>query len=456
MKRTCIFIIIICMLLLSACGTATVSYEAPELLEPVQAQPKTAVVQREDLLNATALTGNIALYTEPVAFVIDGTLDTLNVFPGQTVQKGDILAALDTESLQEQLDTLLEQKENTGYINALTNRNLQIDVDICQLKLDELVSAQEAATALQTEAITALQTALEQLQQSSTSAIAALEQQITALQGQLESPDLLPAEADALRAEITAAEEQIGQLTNQSSSTAESTAAQLKSLQAELDTLKAQQELERKLYELDLEDAQLTLKHAKQTQAQAAKQVNTQIEQLQEKISKATIAAPMDGVVTWISDAKKVTAEKAFIYIADPEQCFVRTEEFSDNKLKNAEQIYAVIGSEKYDLTYRPLSVDERIYMTLNDIAIYTLYDFDSGAQVPESMNALVFCVHSSRENVLSIPSNALHTDSLGSYVYRMEDGQKQQVYIKTGISTGLRVEVVSGLEEGDVVYVAD
>lgn len=455
MKRICALILLL-MMLLSACGPADVVPTAPELLEPVQAQPKTDTVRREDLLDATSMPGNIAVYTEPVAFIVDGTLESLNVIPGQSVKKGDVLATLNTETLQNQLDALLEQQENAGYINALTNQNLQVDVDICQLKLEELISAQEAALAVQTDALTALQTALEQLQHTNASAIAALEQQIAALQAQLEDPNTPLTDPEAIRAEITALQAQIEQFRLTDTETAAGAVTEMEALQAKIDTLKQQQSLQKQLYELDLQDAQLALKHAKQSQAQAAKQVTTKIELLRSQIEKSSITAPADGTVIWISESKKITAEKAFLYIADMDSRYIRTEEFSDYQLTNAKEIYAIIGNQQYKLTYRPQTVDERIFKSLNDIPIYSFYDFEEGAQIPESMNALVFCVHDYRENVLSIPLNALHRDSLGSYVYQLVDGQKQQVYIKTGMSTNLRVEVISGLEEGDVVYVTD
>lgn len=144
------------------------------------------------------------------------------------------------------------------------------------------------------------------------------------------------------------------------------------------------------------------------------------------------------------------------MYIADPGRHYLRTTELSDYQLTNAEQLYAIAGSQRYDLTYKPLTPDERIYQALNDIAIYSYYEFQPGTQVPESTNAIVFCVHGYRENALCVPATALYRDGRGTYVFKQENGQRKQTYIQVGISTDLRVEVLSGLEEGDVVYVAE
>ena len=452
MKRTAA-LILTCMLLLSACGTAAPDYDAPELLEPVQAQPKTAKVTREDILNATSTPGNVALYSEPVIFLTDGTLDVLPVAPGQAVKKGDVVATLVSTSLQEQLDTLLEQKESTEYLNALTLQNLQADIDICQLKLDKLDQTHQAALAEKELSLSLLRETLAQLLQAGNAAVAAMEQELAALRAQLTDP-----EKDAARLEndITALEDKIA-LQRQTDADAEASAtAQIQQLEGELEEIRQQQALERKLYELDLEDARLARKHTASTQSLAAKKQATQIRLLEEKLALTVVTAPMDGIVVWIQTGTKVTAEKPVLYIADPTQKHLRTEELSDYRLANAEQLYAVIGSQRYELTYAPLDTDERLYRSLNNIPIYSYYNFAPGAEIPDGQNAMVFCVHSYRENVLCVPASAVQRDFNGSYVYKQESGQRVKTYITAGVSTSLRVEVLSGLEEGDVVYVTE
>jgi len=450
-----IILLLILPLLLSACGTAPAEVSVPELLEPVQAQPLTATVRREDLLSASSFPGNVALYAEPVAFNVDGTLKEMLVYPGQQVKAGDVIATLNMDSLQKQLDTLLEQKESAEYTNALTNRNLEIDAEIIQLKIEKLDASHQAALAEDNATLLQLQTALEQLQLANAAAIEALTREVDILQGRLEDPATSQEDAAWLRLELDTLTSRIEQ-TRQDNAEAESSAtARIQELEGRIGEVLQKQTLERKLLELDLEDAQLALRYSRQSQALTSKKRTGQIKLLQDKLANATVTAPIDGTVTWISSGKKVTAQDAVVYITDTDRYYVRTQEFSDYKLVNATELYAIIGDERFDLTYVPLSVDERLYRSLNDIPIYSYYDFAPDAQVPVGMNALVFCVHGFRENVLCIPTSALGHDASGAYVYKMTDGQRVKTYIKTGLSTDLRVEVISGLEEGDVVYVS-
>ncbi|MBR3636191.1 MAG: hypothetical protein IKN47_08345, partial [Lachnospiraceae bacterium] len=58
-------------------------------------------------------------------------------------------------------------------------------------------------------------------------------------------------------------------------------------------------------------------------------------------------------------------------------------------------------------------------------------------------------------ENALQIPKGAVYSDTEGEYVYVLRDGKAQKVDVTVGIYTSEMIEVVSGLNEGDVVIVA-
>ena len=58
------------------------------------------------------------------------------------------------------------------------------------------------------------------------------------------------------------------------------------------------------------------------------------------------------------------------------------------------------------------------------------------------------------KENVLTIPANALYRDEKGRYVYKIVDKQRVRCNVTIGITNEIKVEILEGLQEGDVVYV--
>ena len=68
-------------------------------------------------------------------------------------------------------------------------------------------------------------------------------------------------------------------------------------------------------------------------------------------------------------------------------------------------------------------------------------------------MTAQVEVITSDKPQTLAIPISALKTNAGGSYVLLMQpDGSTKEQYIETGIYSDEYVEVVSGLNEGDVI----
>ena len=69
------------------------------------------------------------------------------------------------------------------------------------------------------------------------------------------------------------------------------------------------------------------------------------------------------------------------------------------------------------------------------------------------AMTARVDITTASRSEVLSVPLSTLKTDSNGSYVVLVQpDGTQENRYVETGIYDDEYVEILSGLEEGDMI----
>jgi macrolide-specific efflux system membrane fusion protein len=69
--------------------------------------------------------------------------------------------------------------------------------------------------------------------------------------------------------------------------------------------------------------------------------------------------------------------------------------------------------------------------------------------------SATVSIVVEERENVLTIPAMALHTEGDTTYVNKVVDGKAVRTDVKVGETFGGQTEITSGLAEGDQVQVA-
>jgi hypothetical protein len=69
--------------------------------------------------------------------------------------------------------------------------------------------------------------------------------------------------------------------------------------------------------------------------------------------------------------------------------------------------------------------------------------------------SATVSIVVEERENVLTVPAMALHTEGDTTYVNKMVNGKAVRTDVKVGATFGPQTEIVSGLEENDQVEVS-
>lgn len=145
MKKILCIVLILCVLVLPGCTKKTAA-EVPELMPPVGVSMDTAVVTRKDIDKKVVYTGVVEPQVQELYFEMDGILEVLKVNYGDAVKKGDVLAILDQEELEKQVEELEKQIAYKQKTNAYTNQQLQYDISICQAELNQL-KANEAADA---------------------------------------------------------------------------------------------------------------------------------------------------------------------------------------------------------------------------------------------------------------------------------------------------------------------
>lgn len=141
-QRTRLSVLLCCLfyaLFLTGCAAKSAEQPVTEqdmipadvLLDPVNVSLDTAVVTRENLFDVITLDASIEPITQEVSFAVRGQIDKIHVHLGDQVTKGQVLATLETEEMEESIQAMQEdliamQEKHAYDIQMLT---YQIEID---------------------------------------------------------------------------------------------------------------------------------------------------------------------------------------------------------------------------------------------------------------------------------------------------------------------------------------
>ena len=375
MKKYGLFLAAVLLIsLFAGCGKENLpAASVPELLEPVGVQIDTAVVQYDDMIEVIyksepdgsrgeVYESRVLPYVEAVSFEVSGTLDELLAIQGDEVKKGQVLATLDPERINEQVGSLRDQINNLNTVGGYDDRQKTADIKIAQIEL---------------------------------------------------------------------------KMMRESGATEEAC----------------------RVKELDIEILETQLKQAQEQRALEIRELERQISKISEGLGDIELTAPFDGRIVWTNNSmqtygsKHVSANDPIFYIADDTRLSIESDYMSGHVLNNLERVYALVNGQEYELTYVPYTNEEfaRMVRSGNLKTRFTFVGSTEDLQGGEM--AYIIPVKNSRENVLTIPANALFQAYGVSYVKKIVDGEQQRVDVTVGLITDSKVEILSGLQEGDVVY---
>ncbi|MBR4083850.1 MAG: hypothetical protein IKK33_06155 [Lachnospiraceae bacterium] len=176
--------------------------------------------------------------------------------------------------------------------------------------------------------------------------------------------------------------------------------------------------------------------------------------------NKSSLRANEDGVVVAkvMGDnygEMSVQAEQELVAVGNMEQKVLKCDYINDLKVAAADDMYALIDGIRYEIEYHPISREEYTEITESGSKVYTTFTILGDTEKVEVGDFAVICVFSDKkENVLSVPKEAIHKDGSENFVYLMQNGESVAQKIKTGMTDGVYTEVLSGLNEGDEVMV--
>ncbi len=435
------------LILLVACGQGESAASGPTptpLPTPVVPERPTYTVQQGMVVNTLEFTGRVSPAVEQALFFkSDGFVNQVFVQRGDRVQAGDVLAQLEITALQNQLAQMqvaLEtaeirrQQSEQEHQDALLEA--QINRDRIQLQLNQPQAGGSAV-------LVATEIELENAQ----ARVAAAEYELQKSLDRDWEPEELrrqyERDLEAAQQALAIAQARL----NDARASAAGGALSRQILQQELELAELRiAQLERgvdPLLELDVERARLDVQH------------------IETQIANARLIAPFDGEVLSVNTRAGSRAEafQTAVLLAQPEALEI-TAELGDEQLSRM----SVGQAATIMLRNRPEepfsgTVHQLPYAFsggtgsagTDDMRTHIQFD-DPPATLALGELAAVLIVLEEKEDVLWLPPAAIRTFQGRSFVVIQEADGQRRADVRLGIETPARVEVLEGLEAGQVI----
>jgi len=394
--------------------------------ETTEIQQQLVEVTRGDIVLSVTAEGNMSLpWHRGLTFGTSGTITKINVEEGDGVVKGQLLASLDTTSLEQsvkagelavktaEIDLELARNDFRSITYPYTYHTLILDIPAsianigdAQRKLNEALELMEQGLELSGEQYWEVLHKLEQAQDDLLEA----REKLARGYGQ-----------DVFRTELLSI--------------------------ADYWTLRAA--------ELGVEKAQIALDEAK-----------NDLDKAKTELEKAVILVPFDGVIAAVNvkERDKLSsvnyATTTIIELIDPTIMELKAEldeidipdvELGQRAIIEVDALPTLQLEGK--VTYvNPVSTEE------SDVVLYEVtisFDVPPGFGLKSGMSATAELVIDERSQVLLVPNRAVEYDSQGNPVVKvMVNEQIQERLVVLGISDGYDTEIVDGLDEGDTAVI--
>ena len=247
--------------------------------------------------------------------------------------------------------------------------------------------------------------------------------------------------------------------------------------QKEIDSAGASQVLDNQKAENDYHSASMSGELAKEiydysvdSLSDSVKQAQNELDEIQEKMDAfkafvgedGRIYAPEDGLITSVSceAGDKLTDNRVMITYAKENEYTVRID-------VSEEDVAAISVGDSVELAFN--AYPEQIWEgEIISITTTSTSEHASTISYPVTilvqgdttllyggMAADVTFVTDSAENVLYVSKKAVFEENGFSYVYKKDArGNRVKTKVETGFSDMASIEIISGLEEGDIIYI--
>jgi len=245
--------------------------------------------------------------------------------------------------------------------------------------------------------------------------------------------------------------------------------------EARLNVLKAEMNAkvsETKLAQIELEQAKLKLAELEDPKRREykieraklnVKQREMDLSSLQKRLADTKLVAPMDGLVLFVSNEQvgdEIDAYQTLVTIGDPNKLHVLYTAPERDAIKDVKDgVKALIklpdGTDVEGIVVQtPLNVPDDVPEELKRLYHRSLLIAPVKPLLGIEVGTSVFfeIVVEQQENAVIIPMKALRGFNERMYVHVLEEDVKKEVDVTVGIKTEAEVEIISGLQPGQLV----
>jgi len=428
-------VLLLCLVLAGSTACRPFGEEEPEVTEQL------VEVVRGDLTVTVSGSGNLEVSNEmELAFGVGGRVDKIYVEEGDEVSESEVLAKLETDTLELALAQAQVARVQAQAARAQA-RVAQVQAQAAQTQAQaaqaQALVVQAQAGAARAQALVALDAAEENLDNA--------EDLLDRVKKFLPKTHSKVKDAESL---FETAELQY-----------EAALAQVEAAQAQLEAAQAQLKAADSQFELAI--SQLNAANLQYEVAQAQLDVSElALTEAQKQLDEATIIAPFDGVVARVplDEGNTISTAITVVHLIDPSsmQLKVQVDEIDVVEVKLEQRaIIEVDALPALPLEGKVSSISllptQEAGLIVYDVKIE--FDIPEGTGLRAGMSATADIIITERNGVLLVPNRAISQDSQGNHVVEvMVNDQIEERAVDIGISDGFQTEIVDGLEEGEVV----
>lgn len=206
----------------------------------------------------------------------------------------------------------------------------------------------------------------------------------------------------------------------------------------------------------DIKIEQVKLRQKKETQELENADLQADIDEIAKSVTDAKIYSPVDGEIISLpgGEGYMVQGGNTAVTIADMENVKLRTEYLGNSTLAKASSYVAVIKGKRYEVIPEEQEISQ-FDIEMGNYPTSTYYTFvDKNVKLTVGDSATLDLHDASAKEALVIPTNAVYKSDEDNYVYVMKGNVKNKVSVTLGASNDAYMQILTGIKEGDVVYV--